>query len=275
MKTKILILCALLAVFTTGCAGTARVRRPHAVSEAPLEEISRPNASFTVGERFTYLGAWKGIPIGRATVTVEELMAYKDYEVYKIVVIAKTNKFLSKIYKVEDTFISYIDKDKLISRRYEAVRREGRYKKDVVVEYDFKKYIATYNNLLDGTIKNCPIEENVQDPVSAVYFFRTIPADVGDEIKISLNLNEENYEVVGNIEKTARVDLPELGSFDAFLIKPYIKFEGKRQRRASAWGYLSTDEKRLGLYMAIKVLEIPWIGNITITLEKMEYLKIK
>ena len=271
MKRRIFIILLLLA-FTAGCARTARITRP-SIGEKFSEEIAEPKKLFTVGERFTYLTAWKGIPVGTATATIEELTTFEGYEVYKIVVVAKTNDFLSKIYKVDDTFISYMDKDKLISRHYETVQREGNYKKDLVVNYDFQKNIATYKNLRDGSVKTCPIEKNVQDPVSAAYYCRTIPISVGDKIKITVNLNEENYEVFGNIEKRARITLSEIGTFDAFLIKPYVKLDGKRQRRASAWGYFSADEKRLCLYGVIKVLEIPWIGEISATLKKVEYLK--
>jgi len=270
MKKRIFII-LMLVVFTAGCAKTARIRRP-SVNKVVSEEIASPAPSLTVGERFTYLIAWKGVPVGTATTTIEGLTTFKGYEVYKIVVTVKTNDFLSKLYKIEDTFISYMDKDKLISRHYETVQREGNYRKSLVVDYDFQKYIATYKNLKDGSVKTCPIEKNVQDPVSAAYFFRTVPVKVGDKIKITVNLNEKNYDLFGNVEKRASITLSELGTFDAFLIRPYVKLKGKRQRRASVWGYFSADKKRLGLFWVLKVLEIPWIGEVTATLKKVEYI---
>ncbi|MBL7156937.1 MAG: DUF3108 domain-containing protein [Candidatus Omnitrophica bacterium] len=271
MKKRIFVL-LLLLLFAAGCARTAKIRRL-AVRDSAGEEIAKPSARFTVGERFTYVAAWKGIHVGRVTATIEDLIRFKGYEVYKIVVVAKTSDFLSKLFKVEDTFISYMDKDKLISRGFEATIREGRYKKDLVVDYDFEKCVATFKNLRDGTVKTCPIEENVQDPISAAYFFRTIPVKVGDRIKLTVNLNEKNYEVFGNIEKSSITTVPAIGTFNAFLVRPYIKLKGKLERRGKAWGYFSQDEKRIGLYMVVKVLEIPWIGEITATLERVEYLQ--
>jgi hypothetical protein len=270
MKTRIFAILALL-ILVSGCARTARIRRP-SVTEAASQEIAEPKASFTVGEKFTYLIAWKGIRVGTATITVEELTTFKEYEVYKIVVAAKTNDFLSKLFRVEDTFTSYMDKDKLISRHYEAVQREGKYKKDIVVDYDFENYIATYKNLRDGSVKTASIKENVQDPVSAAYFFRTVPVRVGDKIEVTVNLNEKNYDIHADIDKSASITLPEIGTFDAFLIRPYVKLKGKRQRRGKVWGYLSRDERRLALFWVVKVLEIPWIGEVTATLKKVEYI---
>lgn len=270
MKKRIFVILALLA-FVSGCAKTARIGRP-SIGEMASQEIAEPESSFTVGERFTYLIAWKGIPVGTATATIEALTTFKEYEVYKIVVTVKTNDFLSKLFRVEDRFTSYMDKDALISRHYEAVQREGKYRKNLVVDYDFQKYIATYKNLKDGSVKVSPIEKNVQDPVSAAYFFRTVPVRIGDEIKITVNLNEKNYDIFADIDKSATITLPEMGTFDAFLIRPYVKLKGKRERRANVWGYLSGDKNRLPLLWVLKVLEIPWIGEVTAALKKVEYI---
>ncbi|MBN1354025.1 MAG: DUF3108 domain-containing protein [Candidatus Omnitrophica bacterium] len=265
---------ALVAIFliVSGCASAVRIEYPHAGMETALQ-AARPEPSFTVGEKATFVIAWKGIPVGRATAAVEELTKFKEYNVYKIAVTARTNEFLSKLFRVEDRFTSYVDRDTLTSRHFETIQREGRYKKDLVVDYDFEKGIAFYKNLRDNTVKTCPIEKDVQDPVSAAYYFRAMPQKLGDELRMVVNLNEENYEIIGCIEKKRVITIPVLGTFEAFLIKPYVKLGGKRQKRAKAWGYVSADERRLGLFGVIKVLEIPWVGEITGTLEKLEYIK--
>ena len=271
MVKKLSLVLLLLVVCVTGCARTARIKRIKPDDPA-AKEPSKAVTAFTVGERATFTGSWKGIPIGEATVTTEDIIAYKGFEVYKVVVVAKTSKIISQFYKVEDTLISYIDTKDFTSRHCEAIRREGRYKKDVIVDYDFDKRLAIYNNLLDGTVKTCPIKERVHDPISAAYYFRTVPMKLGDELHVTVNVNEENYDVYGKIEKKCSITIPGLEKHEALLIKPYIKAKGKRQRRASTWGYISTGEKRLPLYGVIKILEIPWIGDISGTIKKVEYL---
>lgn len=270
MKKILTCIILITILLLPGCAKTASIKAV-GIYEKQVSRVEKPEPHLTVGEKFTFLVAWKGIPIGYATSEVKELTIFREYPVYKIEVIAKTNKFLSKIFRVEDKFISYVDRKKLISRRYEAYRREGKYKKDVIVDYDFENNVAIYRNLLDGTTKQNSVKKNVHDPISAAYFLRTVPINVGDEIKVAVNLNEKNYEIIAKIEKQARIGLHNLGTFDAFLIKPYIKLSGKLQRRAKCWGYISSDKKRLGLYMVVKVLEIPWIGDISVTLNKVEY----
>jgi len=272
MKKQIFVFAVLAPViFTSGCAGTAKIC--HGKTRKSISQKSvASEASFIVGEKFTYLAAWKGIPVGSATVTLEELTIVNGFEVYKIVVRAQTNKFLSRIFKVDDVFTSYMDKDKLVSRRYEGLIREGNYRKNLIVNYDDKKNLAVYRNLTDGSTKTCLTLENVRDPICAAYFFRTIPLKTGDQVQMAVNLCENNYELIGNIMKTADVDLAGLGRFNAFLVEPYIKLKGKLQKRATARGYISADKKRLGLFMVLRVLEIPWIGEVTATLKKVEYV---
>jgi len=269
MLRKQIWIMLLILVFLCGCARGAKVRRLSKL-DISQQKISIPKHELTVGEEFTFLVAWRGISIGKAVATIEELTTFKGYEVYKVVVTAKTNKFLSKLFPVDDTFISYIDRDKRISRHFEAIIKEGKYRKHLVVDFDFEKYIATYRNLKDGSVKTCPINKDVQDPVSAFYFFRTMPLSLGDTIDISVNHNEKNYGVVVNIDKKAELIVPKIGKFEAFLITPYLKLDGKRMRRAKTRGYLSSDKNRLPLYVSVKVLEIPWLGVVTATLMNVD-----
>jgi len=261
-----------IVFFTAGCAQTAKIKKPFLKKE-PIKKIEEMEPLFTVGERFTYIIAWKGIHVGTATAMIEKIMTFKGHKVYKIVVKARTNDFLDKLYKVDDTFISYMDKDLLISRHYEAIRSEGNYRKDLVVDYDFTNNLAIYKNLRDGSVKTAPIKEDVQDPISAAYLFRIAPAEVGKNITITVNLNEKNYYIAADIEKIVKITVPELGAWDAFLVKPRIKLENERFKKAKAWGYISSDKKRLGLYIILDVLSIPWVGRITATLKKIEYVK--
>ena len=241
-------------------------------STSTLEETQSPNDPFTVGERSRYVIAWQGIPVGQATATVESLINFKDYEVYKIVVHAETNNFLSMLFRINDTFVSYMDRKKLISRHYEATIREGDYKKDLVVDYDFKNLTATYKNLQDGSVKTCSIEKDVQDPVSTAYYLRTMPIEEGSKIELVVNHSEKNYEISGEVEKKTEFDTKKIGTFEAFLIKPYLKTGEEKLKRTATWGYLSADERRLILYVNIKAIEIPWLGEVTATLESIEYI---
>ena len=69
---KLFILFVLCAVFSTGCARTAIIRRFPA-TDGVIVPIEKPVERLVVGEKFTFRVTWNGIPAGTATSEVEEL----------------------------------------------------------------------------------------------------------------------------------------------------------------------------------------------------------
>jgi hypothetical protein len=167
---------------------------------------------------------------------------------------------------VADTYLSYVDVEDMSSRRYEADRKEGRYRKHVVVEYDFGSKEAIYTNHTDGSVKRCSITEPVHDPVSAMCYFMTLPVKQGDKVHVTINLNEKNYELYSMVEDLGLVKLTHLGEYSAFRMKLHAFLNGKEYRKGNAWMYFATGEKRLPLYGEVKIR----FGKITATLCKEE-----
>jgi hypothetical protein len=83
-------------------------------------------------EKLTYEVRWLGLPVGTFSTSVTGIKNYKGRDAYLLEAKIKTNAFLSKIYKIEDRFVSYMDTEKLYTLRQEAYRREGKYKKDAI-----------------------------------------------------------------------------------------------------------------------------------------------
>lgn len=210
--------------------------------------------------------AWNKIPVGRIIAWVGDIKKYRGNDVYIVTLKTESNKFLSKIYKVEDTYTTYIDVNTMTSRRYEADRKEGNYRKHVVVEYDFDEKKATYTNLTDGSVKYCETKEDVQDPLSAMCYFMTLPVSLNDEINITINLNEKNYELYGRVESLDVIRLRELGSFPAFRLRPYAVLRGERVKKGRGYMYFAASKKRYPLYGAL------WtpFGKVTATLRTIE-----
>ncbi len=252
-----------------GCANTGTIKALKSAGDVSEEKVlssmlTRPG--FHARKRLTYLMAWNNIPIGVIRAESGNIENYRGRDVYVVTLVTESNKFLSKIYRVEDTYTSFIDTQTMTSRRYEADRKEGNYRKHVVVEYDFEKMEAIYTNLTDGSVKRCTIEENVQDPVSAICYFMMLPVKPGEKASITVNLNEKNYRLFGKIENVNVVKLPHLGSFPAFKVRPYAELKRKRVKKGSAWMYFAADKNRYPLY---GVVLIPF-GRVTATLKSVE-----
>ncbi|MDD3089039.1 MAG: DUF3108 domain-containing protein [Candidatus Omnitrophica bacterium] len=264
-----LILCFSLTLSLVGCAGTGKVK-PLAPSDIEeKEEVSvslEKRRELIVGKRFIYNIAWNGIPVGRVIGECGEEIEYRGYKVYPVRIRTESNRYLSKIYRVEDVYYSFVDASDMTSRRYEADRKEGRYRKHVIVEYDHNAGKAVYTNLTDGSVKTCDIRDQVHDPVSAFCFFMTLPVKEGDRVSISVNLNEKNFDLYSLVEGFGTVTVPSLGDFRAFRITPLIILKGKEYRKGRAQMYFSAGEKRYPLY---GVVWIPF-GKVTATLDRVE-----
>jgi hypothetical protein len=204
--------------------------------------------------------------VGRIIAENTGVVNYKGRDVYVVKLVTESNEFLSMIYRVEDTYISYVDVETMTSRRYEADRKEGSYRKHVVVEYDFEEMKAIYTNHTDGTVKTCSIEENVQDPLSAICYFMTLQVESGQEVNITVNLNEKNYRLFGRIGDERTIKVPHLGSVPAFKVRPYAEVKGKPVKKGKAWLYFSADKNKFPVY---GVVVIPF-GSVTARLRGIE-----
>lgn len=250
-KLQVIIICFLIASSITNYASASSIP-------------TMPQ--FYDQKRFIYLVAWNGIPVGQIIAQAGAIKKYKGRDVYVMTIVTKSNKFLSMIYRVEDIYTSYVDTQTMTSRRYEADRKEGHYRRHVVVEYDFENMEAISKCFTDGFVGTSPIEANVQDPVSAICYFMRLPVELNKEINMTVNLNDKNYQLFGKVEDAGKIRLSRLGSFPAFKIRPYAKLKGKRVKKGKAWMYFSRDAKRYPLY---GVVLIPF-GSITATLKKVE-----
>ena len=268
MKAQIFLCVIALSLLAPGCVSTGAVRPLGSAAPESREEARESIASpriFPDGVRLVYLMAWNGIPVGSITAESGDTIEYRGRRAYVVKITTESNRFLSGIYRVEDIYISYIDTETMTSLRYEADRKEGRYRKHVIVEYDMDKLEATYTNLVDGSVKTCAIEREVQDPVSAMCYFMTMPVKRGERVKITVNLNEKNYGLYGDVESLDLITLSALGCFPAFKVRPCAELDGREVRKGRAWMYFAADGTRYPLY---GVVVIPF-GKVTATLREI------
>ncbi|MDP2913584.1 MAG: DUF3108 domain-containing protein [Candidatus Omnitrophota bacterium] len=239
-------------------------------AEQPQEgAVAAPPARIPKYERVTYNVRWLKAPVGKIVVSINGIKNIHGRDAYEVEIAAKTNDFCSKIYKIDDRYVSYVDMEGLYTLRHEVYRREGRYKKDAVTVFDQTNHKAYFKNFLDKSEKVFDIPPKVQDPVSAYYYFRTLPMSVGKGIDCWVSNNESNYHLFGVVEKKEIISIPNIGQREAFFIQPYAKLGGRLVRKGKASGYFSRDEKRTPL---VGVIKAPLFTAIIAELEKAEYL---
>ncbi len=216
-------------------------------------ETTPPLKDLKIGETLTFQLAWNGIPVGSVTTTVEEITQIQKRKSYKVVARAETNRWASLFYKVDDTFVTYIDYETSTSLRYEAYRSEGKYRKKSVIDYIYGRFLAEYHYLKEDRKKDVDVSGDIHDPLSATYFFLRKEFEIGDQIILNIDLNEKRHRLLAKIEKGRRLRIPQIGRFDSIIVRPYLESKGKPYRRGNGWGYVSAGEDRLPLYAAVKV----------------------
>jgi len=80
---------------------------------------------------------------------------------------------------VEDRYVSYLDVEKMYTLRHEVHRREGRYRKDAVTDFDQVAHKAHFRSLTDGSGRSLIFPQGFRY-VTSSYVARTLDLKVGE-----------------------------------------------------------------------------------------------
>jgi len=265
INTTILIL--VFALCLSGCGGTRYYKKASKAFEKDVI-IEMPASELRVGEKFTYQLTWMGMPVGLATLHAKELTEINGHQAYHIIAKAKSNAFLSAIFRVDDEIHSYIDKEKLFSHRIVKRIKEGRYRANEMMDFDQVKHIATYKSLRNGSVKTMEIPENVQDELSCLYLFRSKNAEIGKPVFIDVNADEKNWRVEVKVLGKGTAKIPGLGSFKVFKTEPQARFrlDNTPLKKGNMWIWFSSDKRRIPLIVKVKAP----IASVMAVIKKIE-----
>jgi|GEM_PF-413597 len=264
----------ITAALLSGCVMSGRIENSLILGEkGGLIKYARdivivtPDSRLPEYEKLTYEMSWMGIPVGTMSTAVTGIKNINGRDAYALEAVAKTNAFFSKIYKIDDRFISYMDIEKLHTLRHEVYRRDGSYKKDAATDFDQINHKAHFKNFLDKSEKHFNIPDNTQDILSACYYFRLLGLKVGDSVEYYVCNNEDNYHFLGLIQSKMFIRLPKIGENEAFQLLPYAKLKGEKVDKGRVNAYFSCDKRRIPLSAVVKG---PVFTEVGITLVKVE-----
>ena len=223
--------------------------------------------SLPIHESLTFRVTWLGVRVGTITASINGIKNINGREAYECEAIVKTGNVLSRIYPINDRYLSYMDVEKLYTLRHEVYRREGRYKKDAITDFDQVGHKAYFRNLLDGSKKVVEIPPGVQDSLSAVHYFRMVDVKIDAPIAYSVYNNEQVYELFAVADRIKRIRVPGQGAQDAFHIQPHAKLRGEVVKKGNASGYFSCDQRRMLLSASVRA---PLFTEVVAYLEKEE-----
>ncbi len=246
----------LISAGLLGWVGTARVHAEEVREvDATVTPIAPPRMELPVGERLSFHGRWFGIPVGKGWIEVKERIVLNGRAAYHIQAEGDSTELLSTFYPIHDVIHSYLDVDSLQPLQFEKYQREGHYRAEEIVTFDYGRLTASYRSLLNGTTKDVPIPPDVQDIVSAFYWLRRQPVVPGQPLVLNIYSDEKVYRTEVLPLKTLMLELLRRGTFPCLLVEPKASFKGLLVRRGRMWVYVSLDARRVPLFVRVTT---PW-----------------
>lgn len=232
-----------------------------AASAAPDTSALRPMpAPFQPGEKFVYSVEYGFIAAGEAALSVVGIDTVRGIPCYNVRSRAQSNPTFSTFFKVDDRVDSFIDIYRQRSLRFVKHLREGKYRKDLEMEFDPGKPLAYYP---DGdTLETYP---HTQDILSSLYYLRTKDLEVGRTIMIPHHDNKKNYPLEVKVLRRERVSVP-AGKFTCYVVEPLLKDVGIFKAKGKIQIWITADERRMPVLVKTSVL----VGSVSAKLESYE-----
>jgi len=151
--------------------------------------------AFESGEFLKYKLSYGLINAGLATLEIEDHIE-NDMVMFHVTGKGWTTGMTDFFFPVIDDYQTYFDKKTMQPYRFIRKINEGGYTKNKEIFFDFKREIATVIDHKKSKTETFPVQNDVQDMLSSLYYVRGIDFDTLDEgeiISISMFLDNDIY----------------------------------------------------------------------------------
>ena len=220
--------------------------------------------SFLSGERLVYDISWAGLNVGRGMLESEAGEPWNGRDVIRVSSTAMSNKLLSYIFPVKDRIESIIDVNGLYPYKIIVDQKHGLRKRYKEIQFDQDGHTALM--LVKGKESRFDVPPQVQDILSSLYYFRTLPVlESGTSVFIDVHESKKNWKL--EIRILGRETLKTvLGKIPTVKVKAVVLFEGILWDKGDLTLWLTDDARRIPIMMSGKIM----IGSITATLTQVE-----
>ena len=228
--------------------------------------------AFGDGEWFKFKMSYSNwLKAGNATLTVKDTKL-NNKDVYHVVGKGWTTGMIKWFFKVKDRYESYFDKQTIMPYKFVRNIDEGGHTKDLEIDFDQTNNKAHINDKKNNTKKVIDTKPNIQDMVSTFYYLRnnldTGKLKVGDEVKIDMFFDEENYgfklKYLG--EETIKTDF---GEIESLKFRPYVMAGRVFKEEESLTLWVSKDKNKVPLRIKADLA----VGSLRADLEAFKGLK--
>ena len=207
---------------------------------------------------------------GRARLTLSQ-DTVAGRAVWRATASAQSTGFVSRLYKVDDTFRSFFHNGALCSEEVQKTIHEGRRHREIRVEFQNNRHMAVVRETDLSNNSLVRLEEHSIPPcafdvVSALYYVRGQKLEVGKTLKVPVNDGSRTMKIEVEVQAREEIKTP-AGVFQAIRLEPQV-FGGtlfKRSGRMFLW--LSDDPAHRLLQLKAKL----FFGTITAALTRASY----
>ncbi len=196
---------------------------------------------YAVGERMEYTVYFGKLKVGNGFMEVADVQDVRGRDTWHTTF--ELHGGVRFLYRVDDTFESWIDRRTGNSLRFRKDQNEGR--RDVERIYNFFPERGIF--IEDGDTAEVSVHEPLDD-AAFLYFIRTIPLAVGETYSFNRYFKPDRNPVTIRVLRKERISVP-AGEFDAIVIQPIIKTPGIFSENGRAEVWLSDDRNRIMLQM--------------------------
>lgn len=222
---------------------------------------------FAPGEKMTYDIYWTVVRAGTATLEIQPMTDVDGQPAWSFLALARTTPFVDKFYKVRDRIEGYADREVKRSLLYRKFQREGKYKKDAEVRFNWDEN-KSYR-YISGDLRHelDQPRRGVFDPLSSLFYFRKyIPYKT---MVFGAPVTDGKISIRGMAEVLDRETVSvKAGEFECYKIRldtKHLSGVFKKSSDASITVWLSADDRRI----PVKVQSSVIVGSFS--LELAEY----
>jgi hypothetical protein len=190
-------------------------------------------------------GGWtfKWVHAGTASL---DLLPTANSKVWQIRSLARGNKFFQSFYPVRDTVISFINIKGIYPLKFHKILHEGSYHAWGWTDYDQERNRVTTQDT------SFAVQPFTHDILSAFYFIRTQPLEVGKSFELSAVSGKKNYKLKVICHREETVEVP-AGKFKTWMIEPILKEDGLFKAKGQLWIWVTRDARRMPVKMQSKI----------------------
>jgi hypothetical protein len=217
----------------------------------------RVHLAFAPGEELNFAVKYGMVRAGDARLAVEGHEVVDGEHAYRLVSTARSSRFFSTFFKVDDRIESLWSIEQKLPLRFERHIREGNYSKDETIDFNHQKGVAVYGNSEEKEIL-----PGAQDVLSAFYFVRNHQLVPGDTVTVPNHSGGENYPLEVVVIRKERIKV-EAGEFSCIVLEPLLKTAGLFKQEGSLTIWMTDDSRHMPVLMKSKVA----VGSIVAELE--------